>query len=78
MSFSSPGQGPSPWSASLSAQELPLNFFSSGGVNRVPVALVPTNGASIRLNHPEAVQSVTEVRQFGKGDLVCRSSELHF
>ncbi|XP_077536252.1 uncharacterized protein LOC144148615 [Haemaphysalis longicornis] len=87
MSFSSPGQEPSPWSASLSAQELPLNLFSSGGVNRVPVALVPANGASIRLNHPEAVQSalqvatqhyqsVTEVRQFGKGGLVCRSSDL--
>ncbi|XP_077539945.1 uncharacterized protein LOC144152525 [Haemaphysalis longicornis] len=74
-------------SSNASRKELPLNLFTSGGVNRVPVALVPANGASIRLNHPEAVQSalqcatqhyqsVTEVRQFGKGGLVCRSSDL--
>lgn len=51
MSVSSLGQGTSPWSASLFAQDLPLDSFLRNGVMAVTVALVPTNGGVIQLKN---------------------------
>ncbi|XP_049273403.1 uncharacterized protein LOC125759130 [Rhipicephalus sanguineus] len=56
------------------------------GVSSIPVALVPTNGGFIRLTNPQAVQkelkatsnhfqTITDVRQFGRGGIVCRSPD---
>lgn len=50
------------------------------------MALVPSNGGSIRLTNPQAIQkalqaatssyqTITEVRQFGRGGIVCRSPD---
>lgn len=86
MSKNSPGQGPSPWSASLSPDDLPLESFFRSGVSSIPVALVPSSGGFIRLNNPQAVQAelqamtrhfqmISDVRQFGRGGIVCRSSD---
>lgn len=86
MSRNSPGQGSSPWSASLQNDDLPLDLFLRSGVSSIPVALVPLGGASIRLNNPKATQeqlhavtpnyqSITDVRQFGRGGIVCRSPD---
>ncbi|XP_077507348.1 uncharacterized protein LOC144116989 [Amblyomma americanum] len=54
------------------------------GVSSIPVALVPSDGGAIRLNNPEAVQAavqstskhflrITDIRQFGRGGILCRS-----
>lgn len=86
MSNLSPGQGHSPWSASLPNDELPLEYFFRSGVGSIPVALVPSSGGFIRLNNPKAIQVelqamtphfqlISDVRQFGRGGLVCRSSD---
>ncbi|XP_077563454.1 uncharacterized protein LOC144179105 isoform X1 [Haemaphysalis longicornis] len=86
MSTSSPGQGSSPWSASLLAQDLPLDSFLQNGVTAVPVAMVPTNGGAIRLKNFKTIQkdlqaasehfrSVKEVRPYGKGGIICKSSD---
>lgn len=86
MSISSPGQGSSPWSASLLAQDLPLDSFLQNGVTAVPVAMVPTNGGAIRLKNFKTIQkdlqaasehfrSVKEVRPYGKGGIICKSSD---
>ncbi|XP_070393971.1 uncharacterized protein [Dermacentor albipictus] len=86
MSTSSPGQARSAWSASLPPNELPIELFFRSGVSTIPVALVPTNGGSIRITNPQAVQkalkatsnhfqTITDVRAFGRGGIVCRSPE---
>lgn len=86
MSKNSPGRGFSPWMASLRSCDLPLEFFLRSGVPNIPVALVPSNGGSIRLNNPQATQenlhavtpfyqAITDVRQFGRGGIVCRSPD---
>lgn len=87
MSTQSPGQGSSSWSASLSPDRLPLEAFLRSGVNSIPVALVPKDGGAIRMNNPGAVraalqsatslyESIGEVRQFGRGGILCRSPDL--
>ncbi|XP_072143603.1 uncharacterized protein [Dermacentor andersoni] len=56
------------------------------GVSTIPVALVPTNGGSIRITNPQAVQkalkassnhfqTITDVGTFGRGGIVCRSPD---
>lgn len=86
MSTNSPGQARSAWSASLPSNELPLDLFFRSGVSTIPVALVPTNGGSIRLTNPQAVQkelktmsnhfqTITDVRAFGRGGILCRSPD---
>ncbi|XP_070394971.1 uncharacterized protein [Dermacentor albipictus] len=72
------GRGLSPWAASIPTDELPLDLFIRSGVSNIPVALVPSNGGFIRLTNPQAIQkslqaatssyqTITEVRQFGRG-----------
>lgn len=57
-----------------------MDLFLRNGVTSVPVALVPTNDGIIRMKNPKAIQaelrsatdhfqSITEVRQFGRGVL---------
>lgn len=86
MSRNSPGQGSSAWPASLRADGIPLDLFLRSGVSSIPVALVPLGSGSIRLNNPKAIQeqlravtslyqSITDVRQFGRGGIVCRSPD---
>ncbi|XP_075743785.1 uncharacterized protein LOC142802696 [Rhipicephalus microplus] len=56
------------------------------GDNYVPVALVPTNGGSIPMKNPKVTQvdlqkassffqKITEVRQFGRGGILCCSAD---
>ncbi|XP_070377066.1 uncharacterized protein [Dermacentor albipictus] len=77
MSTSSPGQARSAWSPSLPPNQLPMNLFFCSGVSTLPAALVPTNGGSIRITNPQAVQkalkatsnhfqTITDVRAFGR------------
>lgn len=58
----------------------------SGNATGIPVALVPSNGGFIRRNNPQSIQNdlreatvhfkkITEVRPFGRGGLLCRSSD---
>lgn len=89
MSTNSPGDGPGrspPWSASLPPDQMPLEAFFRSGVSSIPVALVPLHGGTIRLNNPKAVQAqlqaathhylhITDVRQFGRGGIVCQSPD---
>lgn len=86
MSIDSPGQGTSMWSASLRPQDLPLEVLKRSGVSCIPVALVPVSGGAIRLKNPRAVQAalraaterfdqISEVRPFGKGGILCKSSD---
>lgn len=86
MTNSSPGQGRCPWSASVPPNQMPLEAFFRSGVSSIPVALVPLNGGSIRINNPQAIQAdlksvthhylhITDVRQFGRGGIVCRSPD---
>ncbi|KAH7958085.1 hypothetical protein HPB51_027925 [Rhipicephalus microplus] len=53
MSFSSPGQGSSPWLASLPVKDWLLDPLLRSGDSYVPVALVPTNGGSIPTKNPK-------------------------
>lgn len=86
MSVSSPGQANPAWSASLASNDLPIDLFLRSGLNSVPVALVPTNGESIRMKNPKLIQEelrnatphyqqITEVRQFGRGGILCCSPD---
>ncbi|XP_077494518.1 uncharacterized protein LOC144105249 [Amblyomma americanum] len=86
MSTSSPGQGNSPWSASLPPNKLSLDALFRGGVGTIPVALAPSDGGAIRLNNQDAVQTalraitphflkICDVRQYGRGGVVCRSTD---
>lgn len=86
MPFSSPGPGAFLWSASLPPQELPVDLFLRNGISSVPVAIVPNNEGVIRMKNPKVIQaelrsatahfhSITEVRQFGKGGILCFSSD---
>ncbi|XP_049268906.1 uncharacterized protein LOC119381959 [Rhipicephalus sanguineus] len=63
-----------------------LVYYMAGGLNSVPVALVPTNGESIRMKNPRIIQEelrkitdhfqlITEVRQFGRGGILCCSPD---
>ncbi|XP_077486735.1 uncharacterized protein LOC144098048 [Amblyomma americanum] len=56
------------------------------GVSSIPVAFVLSDGGAIRLNNPEAVQAalrstsqhfmhITDVWQFGRGGILCRSPD---
>ncbi|KAH8036329.1 hypothetical protein HPB51_024895 [Rhipicephalus microplus] len=62
------------------------NISLPNGVGSIPVALVPSSGGFIGLNNPKAIQVglqamtphfqlISDVRQFGRGGLVCRSSD---
>ncbi|KAH8037260.1 hypothetical protein HPB51_009703 [Rhipicephalus microplus] len=86
MSFSSPGQGSSPWLASLPVKDWLLDPLLRSGDSYVPVALVPTNGGSIPTKNPKVIQvklqkassllqKITEVRQFGRGGILCCSAD---
>lgn len=86
MQFSSPGPGACPWSASLPPQDIPVDQFLRNGIPAVPVALVPSNDGFIRMKNPKVIQaelravtshfhSITEVRQFGRGGILCFSSD---
>ncbi|KAH8020321.1 hypothetical protein HPB51_000638 [Rhipicephalus microplus] len=67
-------------------KELPVDQFLRNGVASVPVALVPSNDGVIKMKNPKVIQSelkaatthyhtITEVRQFGKGGIVCFSPD---
>lgn len=86
MTYSSPGPGTFLWCASIPSQELPVDVFLWNSVSSVPVALVPTNANEgiIWMKNPKVIQtelrsptahfqSITEVRQFGKGSILCFS-----
>lgn len=86
MPVSGPGQG-SPWSASRPTESVPLECFLRNGVSTLPVALVPTDGGSIRLTESERFQEelrgitehfvdISEVRRFGKTGILCKSSNV--
>lgn len=86
MSKNSPGRGFSPWTASLPNHEIPLDFFPRSGVSSIPVAIVPASGGFIKLNNPQATQealhaatplyqTISDVRQFGRGGILCRSPD---
>ncbi|KAH8021723.1 hypothetical protein HPB51_016387 [Rhipicephalus microplus] len=86
MSFPSPGQGHSPWLVLLPVKDWPLDTLLRSGDNYVPVALVPTNGGSIPMKNPKVIQmklqkasslfqKITEVRQFGRGGILCCSAD---
>ncbi|KAH8026460.1 hypothetical protein HPB51_020570 [Rhipicephalus microplus] len=86
MSFSSPGQGHSPWLASLPVKDWPLDTLLRSGDSYIPVALVPTNGGFIPMKNPKVIQvelqkasslfqKITEVRQFGRGSILCCSAD---
>lgn len=86
MSLSSPGQAYSAWSASLYNSDLQIDIFLRSGLKSVPVALVPTNGESIHMKNPKIIreeprkisdyyQMITEVRQFGRGGILCCSPD---
>ncbi|XP_049527280.1 uncharacterized protein LOC125947039 [Dermacentor silvarum] len=86
MSVSSPGQRATLWSASIPPQDLPVEWFLRSGASSVPVALVPNNGGIIRMKNPKVIQSelraisshfqqITEVRQFGRGGILCCSPD---
>lgn len=86
MSVSSPGQRATLWSASIPPQDLPVEWFLRSGASSVPVALVPNNGGIIRMKNPKTIQSelraisshfqqITEVRQFGRGGILCCSPD---
>lgn len=86
MPFSSPGPGAFLWSASIPPQDLPVELFLRNGVSSVPVALVPTNDGIIRMKNPKVIQAelrsasahyqnITEVRQFGRGGILCFSPD---
>ncbi|XP_075750812.1 uncharacterized protein LOC119173498 [Rhipicephalus microplus] len=86
MSFSSPGQEHSPWLASLPVKDWPLDTLLRSGDSYVPVALVPTNGGFILMKNPKVIQvelqkasslfqKITEVRQFGRGGILCCSAD---
>lgn len=86
MSRDSPGGGNSPWAASIRPQDLPVETLKRSGVTCIPVALVPVSGGAIRLKNPRIVQAalraaterfeqISEVRPFGKGGVLCKSSD---
>lgn len=86
MSVSSFGQANAPSLVFLAHNELPIDLFLSSGVSSLPVALVPTNGDSIRMKNPKSIQEelrkvtehyqlITEVRQFGGGGILCCSPD---
>lgn len=63
-----------------------MDQFLRNGVASVPVALVPSNDGVIKMKNPKVIQSelkaatthyhtITEVRQFGKGGIVCFSPD---
>lgn len=86
MSLSSPGQRSFLWTASLPNNDIPIEAFLRSGIHSVPVALVPTNGGYIRVKNPKVTQeelrkatphfqSITDVRQFGRGGILCCSPD---
>ncbi|KAK8783716.1 hypothetical protein V5799_009917 [Amblyomma americanum] len=56
----SPGQRRSPWSASLPSHEMPLEAFQRSGVSSIPVALVPKDGGSTKINNQGPLQAALE------------------
>lgn len=86
MPLSSPGPGTFLWSASTDPKEVPVDLFLRNGISSVPVALVPNNDGIIRMKNPKIIQaelrsvtaqyqSITEVRQFGRGGILCFSPD---
>ncbi|KAH7938719.1 hypothetical protein HPB51_028762 [Rhipicephalus microplus] len=73
-------------SRSLGIKDIPVDQFLRNGIPAVPVALVPSNDGFIRMKNPKVIQaelravtshfhSITEVRQFGRGGVLCFSSD---
>ncbi|KAH8024983.1 hypothetical protein HPB51_002397 [Rhipicephalus microplus] len=65
---------------------LPVDLFLRNVISSVPVALVPSNDGIIRMKNPKMIQtelragttqyqSITEVTVFGKGGILCFSSD---
>ncbi|XP_075725351.1 uncharacterized protein LOC142761754 [Rhipicephalus microplus] len=86
MSLSSPGQGHSPWLAALPVKDWPLDTLLRSGDSHVPVALVPIKVGFIPMKNPKLIQlelqkasslfrKITEVRQFGRGGILCCSAD---
>lgn len=89
MSRNSPGQNRCPWTASLWHDDLPLDMFLRSGVISIPIALVPMGGHFIKLNTVKTIQEhlhalsliyqiITDVWQFGRGGIVCRSADQEY
>lgn len=75
------------WSARLAPSDINLDLFVSNGLRSIPVALQPLNDSKIRLQNARINQEnlkgvtahfkdVTEVKQFGKNGIICRSHNL--
>lgn len=82
-----PPDAPFAWSAHLQPSEICLDHFTTNGVPAIPVVFLPPADSSIRLKNPKLLQGclqqvtssyreVSEVRQFGKNGIVCRSRNL--
>ncbi|XP_064475692.1 uncharacterized protein LOC135389586 [Ornithodoros turicata] len=82
--------GPDPyWSASVNLRSVPLDLFRANGFASIPVVLKPSNGAIIRSKkNPKALlqgleaatpdfRDIAEVRQYGRGGIVCKSANLN-
>lgn len=78
---------PFAWSATLQPSEIALEHFAANGVPAIPVAFLPPAEFAIRLKNPKLIldnlqqvtshyRDVTEVKQFGKNGIVCRSRNL--
>ncbi|KAH7970591.1 hypothetical protein HPB49_011482 [Dermacentor silvarum] len=87
-SGSGPGHG-APWSASRPTEPVPLKCFLRNGVSTLPVALVPTDGGSIRLTESESFEEelrlitkhfidISEVKRFGKRGILCTPSNVQY
>lgn len=87
MALGSPGTSMASWSASLAASSLSLEAFKRHGVESIPVALVPAGDGVIRAKNSKLLQeqlklvsqhfmAISEVRQYGRAGLLCRSKDL--
>lgn len=85
MSLSSPGSSNMNWFAEVPPSEWNLDLFFRHGLSHIPVALVPSGDSSLSLKNPKLLQEqliavtnhsreISEVRQFGRTGLLCKSS----
>lgn len=76
------------WSATVALEHLPLEKFGRNGLSIIPVALMPSDGGVIRLKNPKLIQEqlkqasalyqdISDVRQYGKGGIICKSNNLN-
>ncbi|KAH9375578.1 hypothetical protein HPB48_017123 [Haemaphysalis longicornis] len=75
------------WSATLAASSLPLETFKRHGVESIAVALVPAGDGVLRAKNSKLLKEhlklvsqhymgISEIRQYGRAGLLCRSKNL--